>query len=150
MAGRQTKQAHDGREKALSMRGLNSRSFLWQWDAVYASSNPGHLKDRWTVDGVDWTKERHAYWGGQYSVQLEVHRLEYRRGNKVEWQLLVIIERWWGPDRQVGIRNTSWCKLISGKVDSVQAWLRKQPIQRTASVPAANGFGNVPKNSPGQ
>jgi hypothetical protein len=132
------------------MRGLNSHSFFWQWEAVYAASNPGHLQDRWTVDGVDWIKERHAYWGDQYSVQLEVHRLVYRRNNKLEWQLLVVIERWWGPDRQAGIRNTSWCKLICGKADGVLAWLRKQQTQRTPSVAGANGLDNVQKDSPGQ
>lgn len=132
------------------MRGLNNRSFFWQWQTVYASSNPGHQKDRWKIDGVDWTKERHAYWGDQYSVSLEVHRLEYRRNDNVEWQLLVVIERWWGPDRQKGIRDTTWCKLISGRADRVRAWLRKQELECAAPAPAAHGLENVSKNSLGQ
>jgi hypothetical protein len=116
------------------LRSLNSRSFFWQWRAVYASSNPGQLKDRWEVGGVEWSRERHTYWGGHYSVQLEIHRLEQRRGAAPHWQLLVVIERWWGPDRDKSIRDTAWCKLISGKADQVRAWLRQQ--EREEAHPA--------------
>lgn len=122
------------------MRGLHTRSFFWQWQAVYASSNPGQRRDRWQVDGVDWTKERHAGWADQYSFQLEIHRLERRRGDKLEWQLLVVVEHWWGADRRKGIRDTSWCKLVSGRAESVLAWLRQQEAQRAPPGPAAQGW----------
>jgi len=110
------------------MRGLHNRSFFWQWQEAYDVSNPGHLKDRWEVDGVLWTKERHAYWGEPYSVQLEVHRLEHRNGAKVDWRMMVVTERWWGPDREKSIRDTKWCKLISGRPASALAWLHKQAL----------------------
>ncbi len=125
------------------MRGLHSRSFFWRWQAVYAASNPGHLKDRWEVDGVAWTKERHAYWGHSYSVQLEVHRLERKSGAKVDWRMLVVIERWWGPDREKSIRVTSWCKLISGRPERVLAWLRKQDAERVEPIAAGEEFGTA-------
>jgi len=132
------------------MRGLHSHSFFWEWQAVYASSNPGHRKDRWEIDGVDWTKERHAYWSDQYSVQLEVHRMEYKPADRLEWQLLVVIERWWGPDREKNLRVTSWCKLLSGRADRVLAWLRKQGAYRVSRVAHAQDFEDVPKNSLGK
>jgi hypothetical protein len=108
------------------MPGLNSRTFFWRWQALYAATNPGRDKERWEVDGALWTKERHAYWGGGYSFQLEIHRLERRSGAKLEWQILVATERWWGPDREQSVRDVSWCKLIAGRADRVLAWLRKQ------------------------
>ena len=118
------------------MRGLHSRSFFWQWQAVYAASNPGRDKDRWEIDGVAWTKERHAHWGNDYSFQLEIHRLERRTGAKVEWQILVVTERWWGPDREKSVRDTAWCTLISGRAERVLQWLRKQDAARaTAGAP---------------
>ena len=122
------------------MRGLHTRNFFWQWSAIYAASNPGHLKDHWEIDGVTWTKERHAYWGNEYSVQVEVHRLERKTGMKVDWRIMVVIERWWGPDREKDIRSTSWCKLIIGRADRVLSWLRKQETPRIppAAVTAAS------------
>jgi len=122
------------------MSGLNSRWFFLQWQIVYASSNPGHRKDHWVVDGVNWTKERHGYWGEHYSVQHEVHRLEFRGSN--EWQLLVVTERWWGSDGQKCIRDTWWCKLISGRADKVRTWLRKQEARLSPSVAASEVSGH--------
>ncbi|MGO9005616.1 MAG: hypothetical protein ACLQIQ_12930 [Beijerinckiaceae bacterium] len=67
------------------MRSLNSHAFLWQWQMLYDASKPDRLRDHWTVDSADWTKERHAYWGENYSAQNEVHRLVHRNGSKVDW-----------------------------------------------------------------
>lgn len=107
---------------------LNSRSFFLHWQMIYAASNPGQRKDSWHVDGANWVKERHSYWGEHHSVNFDVHRLEYRRGTKIEWQLLVILEQWWGPDRKKGIRSSSWCKAIKGKPEQILSWLKKQSV----------------------
>lgn len=131
------------------MRGLHTRNFFWQWHAVYAASNPGHAKDHWQVEDVSWTKQRHVYWGEHYSMQQEVHRLERKTGSKIDWQIMVVTERWWGPDRDKGIRDTSWCKLITGRADRVLAWLRKQEA-RQSSVPLSEGAADVSQGAPGQ
>lgn len=110
------------------MRSLHDKSFFWAWDALYSSSNPGRDKDRWVVDGVLWVKERHAYWGSDYSVQLEIHQLEVQR-HKPEWKILVVVERWWAQDKQTCIRDQFWCKLVSGRGDSVRAWLKKNTVR---------------------
>jgi len=115
------------------MPSLNSRSFFFQWRAVYARSNPGLNRDRWEIDGVSWTRERHSFWGERYSLQLEIHRLEHRQRANVDWQLLVVTERWWGANRDKAVRDTTWCKLLSGKADRVRAWLGKQEGARVAS-----------------
>lgn len=108
------------------MRSLNSRSFLWQWRSIYASSNPSQVGDRWEVDGVSWSRERHNYWSGRYSVQLEIHWLEHGQGDRPDWKLMVVTERWWGPARDTCIRDTTWCKLVNGRADRVWDWLRTQ------------------------
>lgn len=110
------------------MRGLNSRAFVSQWQALYAASNPGLLKDRWEVGGVAWTRERHAFWGGAYSFQFEIHRMEHWSGSNSSWVLLVVVERWWGPDRDKSIREAYWCRSVAGKTDRVLAWMRKQTV----------------------
>jgi len=108
------------------VQSLNSRSFFARWQALHAASNPGLLKDRWQFDGVIWTKERHNFWGERYSFQLEVHRLEQAAGTgKPGWTLLVVIERWWGPDRDKSIRESHWCRALKGKAERILAWMKK-------------------------
>jgi hypothetical protein len=108
------------------MPGLNTRSFFARWHALHAASNPGLRKDRWEVDGVEWTKERHSFWGERYSFQFEVHRMAHRYGSRHGWALLVVIERWWGPNRKASLREAYWCRRVAGTAESISAWLRKQ------------------------
>jgi hypothetical protein len=110
------------------MRNLNSRSFFLQWQMLCAASNPGQRKDRWQVGAVDWTRERHSFCGVHYAASLDVHRLKHRSSGKIDWQLMVVIEQWWGPDRARGIRSSSWCKALSGKPDQIVAWLKRQDV----------------------
>jgi hypothetical protein len=124
------------------MRGLNSRSFLSQWRTLCAHSNPSHLKDRWQVDGVEWTRERHSHWGEHYSLQLEVHRLDHRWGNRLDWRILVVVERWWGSDREKCIRETCWCRPIAGSAKQVLAWMKAQDPERASRT----SVSDTPRN----
>ena len=49
---------------------------------------------------------------------------------RVQFQLvlLVVVERWWGPDRDKSIREAYWCRSVAGKTDRVLAWMRKQTV----------------------
>jgi len=111
------------------MRSLHDKSFFWAWDALYSLSNPQRDKDRWVVDGVLWLKERHAYWGINYSVQLEVHQLETQLRHRSDWKIIVVVERWWAEDKRNCLRDQFWCKLVSGRADAVRAWLKKNTAQ---------------------
>jgi hypothetical protein len=103
---------------------------------LYAASNPGHRKDAWLIDGVQWVKERNTHWSEHYSVSMEIHRLAYQNGTKTDWQLMVVIEQWWGPDRDKAIRYTSWLKVIAGKSDQILKWMKKQDITPNPELPS--------------
>ena len=107
-------------------RNLNNRAFFLQWELLYAATNPGYRKDQWDVGGVEWNKDRHSYWGEHYSVSLDVHRLICRQKGGGAWQLLVVAETWWGPDRDRSIRNTRWCKVLAGTSQQISEWVRQQ------------------------
>lgn len=111
------------------MRSLHDKSFFWAWDRLYSASNPGRDKDRLIVDGVLWLKERHAYWGTNYSVQLEIHQLETQPRQKGRWKILVVVERWWAEDKGECIKDQFWCKLIEGRAELVRTWLEKNAAQ---------------------
>jgi hypothetical protein len=116
------------------MRSLHDKSFFWAWDIIYSASNPGRDKDRWVIDGVLWIKERHAYWGNGYSLQLEVHQLQTQHNNKPDWKLLVTVERWWGPDKTLCIRDQFWSKVLDGKSDVVRAWVDRNAAQLNTAM----------------
>jgi hypothetical protein len=116
------------------MAGLHGGNFFWQWQAVYAATNPGRDKEHWEVDGVSWTKERSLHWGRTHSFQIEIHHLERKVGDRIDWHILVVTERWWGPNRDKAVRDTAWCTLISGRPEHVLQWLRRQDARHGAGL----------------
>ena len=124
------------------MRSLNSRAFFLRWQNLYASSNPGHLKERWEVGGVEWNRDRHSYFGATYSVQFDVHRLEHRSGGQIDWLLLVVTEHWWGPDRATAIRNSYWCRAVIGSSDRILKWFDGQTVFELPRTAQAVGTHN--------
>ena len=108
------------------MKGLRDSRFLPRWHRVYAATNPGLTRDSWEVDGVAWRRQRHSHWSAEYSFQLEVHILDRQGGPRSGWTLLVIVEHWWGPDRDQASRTVEWCRLLKGRTEEVQAWLKQR------------------------
>ena len=76
--------------------------------------------------------------------------MERKSASEVDWEILVVIERWWGPDREKHIRYSSWCKLIRGRAERVLAWLRKQDVQRVSPIGATDEGRNAFKKPLGQ
>jgi hypothetical protein len=116
------------------MPGLNSRTFMAQWQALYARTNPGHLENAWTVGGVRWTRERQSHSGPHYSVQLEIHHLEWREGGRPKWQFMMVQEHWWGSTHDKSIRDTYWCKHLSGRTEQITAWMKNQEREHALSL----------------
>lgn len=107
------------------MSRLSGGHFLRHWRAVYSHSNPGMKLDRWHFEGADWTRDRHAHWGPDISFQVEIHRIMHDGRGAAAWSLLVVSERWFAEDRNKDIRTTEFCKLLSGKTETVAYWFRK-------------------------
>ncbi|OIQ84575.1 hypothetical protein GALL_336130 [mine drainage metagenome] len=100
------------------MRG-NQLPHLWQ--ALYSRYASGQSRERWELDGVIWSRQRHVYWSDVYSFRLEFHTLTNQRSKL--WQLLVVKELYWGQDRQVSLKDRTWHKVQTGNVADVLEWL---------------------------
>ncbi len=111
------------------MKGLRDSRFIARWRALYDASNPGRLKDKWSVDGVDWTIAKHGCFAPDLSYQLEIHTLARRNTGSGNWTLVVVIEHWWGPDRRTELRHEEWCRLLFGRAESVINWVKRQAIE---------------------
>lgn len=107
------------------MRSLNSAQFFHLFQALAYASNADPQRDRWTVAGVDWGRERRVFWGVHFSFQLETHVLESPHRDGVAWALLVVTERWWGPDRSRTIHEARWARMLKGPASLALAWLKR-------------------------
>jgi hypothetical protein len=108
------------------VKGMRDSRLLQRWRAIYDATNPGRTKDQWLVDGVEWTRARHSCFSGELSFQLEIHTLIRRGVGRASWCLLVVIEHWWGPDRNSELRFGEWSRLVYGRADDALAWIKRQ------------------------
>jgi hypothetical protein len=113
------------------MTKLNSRGVLDRWQIVQRATIPGAECENWQVDGVDWRRQRHAFAGGGYSFAVEIHRLACARPGKSSWSLMVVVEHWWGADKEV-LKTASWARRLSGSSASIFAWVRDHEAVRRA------------------
>jgi hypothetical protein len=125
---------------------LNHHMFFFEWQMLHDATRPKDLTDHWKVDGVEWEREEHSFLSQHYSTHIHVHRLTNRRGEKIDWQLMVVIEDWWGPDRKSPIRSTRWCKNIIGDSKKIVTWLKKQDSKLEANQASDNPkYVNMPE-----
>jgi hypothetical protein len=103
------------------MKRLGDLSFFYFFDRMLSVSDPDFSLDRWVVDGVTWTRERHSFAGQTHSFTTEVFTgsCPGHQG----WTLLVVKEHWWKGNQE---RSQRWVLLTSGRRAEVMAWLKKQ------------------------
>ena len=111
------------------MKGMRDSRLIQRWRAIYDATNPGRSKDKWIVDGVEWSRTRHSCFAGELSFQLEIHSLAQRSSGRAGWCLLVVIEHWWGPDRSSELRYGEWSRLLYGRAENALNWLKRQSIE---------------------
>ncbi|MGX1197175.1 hypothetical protein [Parvibaculum sp. MBR-TMA-1.3b-4.2] len=108
------------------MANLSSAHFLRHWRQLYALSNPKFLHDRWTVEDMEWVRQRHAFHSDGISFQIEHHVMTRTAGRKLQWRLLVTTEQlFFGPKREP-VRNTEAGKVLDGKSREIADWFREQ------------------------
>lgn len=113
------------------MRGVNHRKFLQLWHLVLSATNPGLTADRWQVADVQWSRVRHNYTGHAYSFSLEIHTLERQRAGRLAWRLLVVVETWWGSDREP-LRAATWARAEAGDAHAIIDWVEEQRARHSA------------------
>ena len=109
------------------MANLSSANFLRHWRQLYTRSNPKFLLDRWTVEDVDWTRQRHAFWSDGISFQIEHHVMTRAAGRKLQWRLLVTTEQLFFGPKHDPVRNTESVKVLHGKAKEIGDWFRNGP-----------------------
>ena len=112
------------------MRNVHDRNFMTVWHRLLNATNPGLTADSWSVDGVDWLRTRHSYWGHRYSFQVESHILTAAGDKREAWSLWVVIERWWGEKKKDAVKSVEWSRVMHGEPGQVLVWFREQARKR--------------------
>ncbi len=78
---------------------------------------------RWSIDGVDWQRERHSYSGAGHGFTVEV--TTGTRAAKPSWTLVVVKEYWRGRNGE-SLKSMQWAHIEAGSRNDVVAWMTRQ------------------------
>ena len=105
------------------MKRIGDAAFFRIVDQLLARDAKRATATHWTIDGVDWRRDRHSYAGASYGFSVEV-----TTGSKPApggWVLMVVKEYWRAADGE-SIRTGQWAHIEKGSRSDVVAWLQKQ------------------------
>ena len=105
------------------MRKIGDASFFRIVDRLLVSGTGRTPTVRWSIDGVQWQRERHSYAGASHGFTIEVTR--GTRAAKPGWTLVVVKEYW----RDAGgesMKSPQWAHIEAGSRADVVAWLERQ------------------------
>jgi hypothetical protein len=99
-------------------------SFFRLFDLMVGAANPGLKRSRWTLDGVEFEREKHSFLGPKHGVAIEIFTLT--RAGRRGWTLMVTKEYWWAGEESKALKNLRWARPTSGRRSDIIAWLREQ------------------------
>ena len=105
------------------MRKIGDASFFRIVDRLLEPGTTRMPRTSWSIDGVDWQRERHSYAGTSHGFTIEVTR--GTRAAKPGWTLVVVKEYW----RDAGgesMKSPQWAHIEAGSRADVVAWLERQ------------------------
>jgi hypothetical protein len=106
------------------MRRIGDASFFRIVDRLFGAGATPLNAARWTIDGVDWRRERHNYSGDSHGFTVEVTTGTSAR--KPSWNLIIVKEYWRKAEAGEGFKTLQWAQVTSGRRADVDAWLRRQ------------------------
>ncbi len=87
------------------MRRIGDASFFRIVDQLFGAGATPLNAARWTIDGVDWRRERHNYSGDSHGFTVEVTTGTSAR--KPSWNLIIVKEYWRKAEAGEGFKNSS-------------------------------------------
>ena len=105
------------------MRKIGDASFFRIVDRLLEAGTSRTPRTSWSIDGVEWQRERHSYAGASHGFTIEVTR--GTRAAKPGWTLVVVKEYW----RDAGgesMKSPKWAHIEAGSRADVVAWLERQ------------------------
>jgi len=109
---------------APQLKTFNDKSFSLIFNRLVSEAAGSFDWNDWRVDDVGFQRQRHTHWGRNHSFSLDIYTL--RGATPRRWELIVVRETWWGPDRRKSLRSSQWAKLIGGSKAAALGWFRRE------------------------
>jgi len=105
------------------VRKIGDASFFRIVDRLLEAGTTRMPRTRWSIDGVDWLRERHSYAGVSHGFTIEV--TTGTRAAKPAWTLVVVKEYWRDASGE-SMKSPQWAHIERGSRADVVAWLERQ------------------------
>jgi hypothetical protein len=106
------------------MKTLGQAAFFRVFDRVVRPQATIDETPAWTVDGVDWRRQRVTQRGAGpgFAVEIFVGEKPGRNG----WTLMVVRESWWDGEKADPVKDRQWSHLVRGRKSDALAWFQTQ------------------------
>jgi hypothetical protein len=108
------------------MKRIGDASFFRIVDRLFGAGAPRGQTARWSLDGVEWQRERHSFSGISHGFIVEVTTGISRRP---AWTLIIVKEYWQKGEAGEGFKSQQWAHLVAGRRADAVAWLKRQERQ---------------------
>lgn len=105
------------------MKRIGDASFFRIVDRLLTVDPRRPTAANWSIDGIDWRRERHSYSGAGHGFSLEVTRGTKPGSNG--WTLMYVKE-YWRDSSGNDAKAMQWAHLEKGSRSDVLAWLKRQ------------------------
>lgn len=105
------------------MRKIGDASFFRIVDRLLSAGTGRSPKTHWSIDGVEWRRERHSYAGTGHGFTIEVTTAI--RTGRPGWTLRVVKE-YWRDGRGESTKDLQWAQVEAGSRADIVDWLKRQ------------------------
>jgi hypothetical protein len=102
---------------------IGDASFFRIVDRLLSAGTTRTPRTHWSIDGVEWQRERHSYSGATHGFTIEV-----TTGNRSErpgW-ILRVVKEYWRDGQGESTRDLHWAQVEAGNRAEIVAWLKRQ------------------------
>ncbi len=110
------------------MRKIGDASFFRIVDRLLGPGTGRTPAAHWSIDGVEWRRERHSYSGASHGFTIEVTTGTCATGvrsGRPGWALRVVKE-YWRDGRGQSTRDLQWAHVEAGSRADILDWLKRQ------------------------
>ena len=105
------------------MKKIGDASFFRIVDRLLSAGTGRAPRTRWSIDGVEWQRERHSYAGATHGFTIEV--TTGVRSGRPGWTLRVV-KQYWRDGRGESTRDLQWAQVEAGSRAEIVDWLKRQ------------------------
>lgn len=105
------------------MKRIGDASFFRVVDRLLAAGVARPPATHWSIDGVDWQRERHSYSGSSHGFSVEVTTAT--KAPSPGW-VLTIVKEYWRDSNGQSTRTLQWAHIEKGNRNDIVGWLQRQ------------------------